>query len=352
MTITDDGCATPTLSAPEAGLVTFAIASTAKKRGEFEIVSAAPSIIFEGFLAPGESKDVKVQLRAGSYELICGNTNTPKRGRLTVGAGPTEVATAGGPDRAALEALAAEYTKVVRAEATKLAEGTSRFTDAVRAGDTVRAKALYAVVREPWERIEPVAEAFPDADAAIDSRADDHPLAEADPGFAGFHAIEYGLWAQGTKKGARVNLARLATKLDSDIAALVRELRVLKVTPEAMTNGAAAFIEEAAQTKVTGEEERYSRTDLVTLAANVDGSRTVFDLIEDRLGAADPQLRDDTLRAIRRVREVLGRYEVDGGFAPYAKVTREDRNRLKTTMAELSELLARVPGSLGLEITG
>ena len=351
MTITDDGCGTPTLAAPEAGLVTFAVASTATTRGEFEIVSAAPSIIFEGFWTPGQSKEVQVQLRAGSYELVCGNPNTPKRGRLTVGAGPTDVAAATGPDRAALDELAAEYTKVVRGEATKLSQGTRQFTAAVRAGDTVQAKALYAKVREPWERIEPVAEAFPDADAAIDSRADDHPRAEADPGFKGFHAIEYGLWAQGTK-GARVDLPRLATTLDTDVASLVRELRALKVTPEAMTNGAAALIEEAAQTKVTGEEERYSRTDLVTLAANLDGARTVFNLIEDRLGAADPGLRDDTIRAIRRVREVLGRYEVDGGFASYARVTREDRNLLKTTMAELSELFARVPGSLGLELAG
>ena len=352
MKITDQGCDSATLSAPEAGLVTFALENAASKRGEFEIVSATPSIIFEGYLTPGESKEVKVQLRAGSYELICGNTNTPSRGRLSVGPGATEVAAAQGSDRAALDAIAADYTTVVRAEATKLERGTRQFTNAVRAGDTARAKALYATVREPWERIEPVAEAFPDADAAIDSRADDHPRAEADPGFTGFHALEYGLWAQGTKKGARVNMNRLATRLDADVATLVRELRGLNVTPEAMTNGAAALIEEAAQTKVTGEEERYSRTDLATLASNLEGSRTVFKLIEDRLGRADPQLRDDTLRAMRRVQAVITPYQSSAGFASYAKVSREDRNRLKTTMAELSELLARVPGSLGLELAG
>ena len=32
-----------------------------------------------------------------------------------------------------------------------------------------------------------------------------------------------------------------------------------------MVNGAAGLIEEAAQTKITGEEERYSHTDLDTL---------------------------------------------------------------------------------------
>ncbi len=49
-----------------------------------------------------------------------------------------------------------------------------------------------------------------------------------------------------------------------------------------MTNGAAGLIEEAAQTKITGEEERYSKTDLYTLQANVDGAHKIFVLAHAR----------------------------------------------------------------------
>ena len=84
----------------------------------------------------------------------------------------------------------------MREQTKALETGTKAFTDAVRAGDTEKAKSLYAQVRIPWERIEPVAELFPDSDGVIDSRADDFEKKEADPEFTGFHAIEYGLWAQ------------------------------------------------------------------------------------------------------------------------------------------------------------
>jgi hypothetical protein len=39
-----------------------------------------------------------------------------------------------------------------------------------------------------------------------------------------------------------------------------------------MVGGAAALIEEVGKTKITGEEDRYSHTDLYDFQANVDGS--------------------------------------------------------------------------------
>ena len=104
------------------------------------------------------------------------------------------------------------------------------------------------------------------------------PKAEADPDFTGFHALEYGLFA-----GGDVDMAALADRLDTDIQSLIGEVEVLEIQPQVMTNGAAALIEEAAQTKITGEEERYSGTDLVTLQANVDGANKVFVLVSPLL---------------------------------------------------------------------
>ena len=157
----------------------------------------------------------------------------------------------------------------------------------MRAGDTEQAKSLYAAARVPWEAIEPVAELFPDSDAVIDSRADDYDQAEADPNFSGFHALEYGLWSQGTINGATVDLPALADRLDSDIAALITSVQGITIQPQVMTNGAGALIEEASQGKITGEEDRYSKTDLTTLAANIDGSQEIFDLLKPLITTAN-----------------------------------------------------------------
>lgn len=348
--ITDQGCAQDEYTSPTNGAVTFDVTNQASKKGEFEILSSQPSIVFEGFYAAGQSKTSTVMLRPGTYVVICGNTNTPNRARLVVGGKQKPVDAA--QQSTALTEAAATYTTYVRSQARALEQGTTRFTDAVRAGNDARARSLYAAVREPWERIEPVAEAFPDADAAIDARADDHATGEADPAFIGFHALEYGLWAQGRMDGATVNLTRLANRLDRDVAALVGQVNTLTIAPATMVNGAAALIDEAAQTKVTGEEERYSHTDLSTLAANIEGSKYVLELIDAPLTAAAPQLRDDIRRAFTDVERILGKYELPNGYRSYEVVSAANRNALKTSMASLSELLAQVAGTLNLEITG
>ena len=57
-------------------------------------------------------------------------------------------------------------------------------------GDIAEAKDLFAYAREPYERIEPIAEALGDLDPAIDAREGDVPEAK----WTGFHRIEKALW--------------------------------------------------------------------------------------------------------------------------------------------------------------
>ncbi len=70
------------------------------------------------------------------------------------------------------EAITA-YKAYVTAETAQLVSGTKAFTDAVKAGDIEKAKALYAPTRQHYERIEPIAELFSDLDGSIDAREDD-----------------------------------------------------------------------------------------------------------------------------------------------------------------------------------
>ncbi len=147
-----------------------------------------------------------------------------------------------------------------------------------------------------------------------------------------------------------VDMAALADRLDADIQDLIEQVEVLVIEPQVMTNGAAALIEEAAQTKITGEEERYSLTDLVTFQANVDGARTVFDLVSPLLVTVDESLAQDIEAQFTEVQGLLDEYRVEGGFEPYSEVSEADRDTFKTSMAELSELLSQVTGSLGLQV--
>ena len=57
-----------------------------------------------------------------------------------------------------------------------------------------------------------------------------------------------------------------------------------------MALGAAELIEEVSEGKITGEEDRYSKTDLWDFDANVQGAAAVVDLLKPALTEADPAL--------------------------------------------------------------
>jgi hypothetical protein len=74
------------------------------------------------------------------------------------------------------------------------------------------------------------------------------------------------------------------------LAGLQSRLRGLTLPPDKVVGGAAALIEEVAATKISGEDDRYSRTDLWDFRANVDGVRKIVDLVRPLTAQADKAL--------------------------------------------------------------
>ncbi|MBE7202739.1 MAG: EfeM/EfeO family lipoprotein, partial [Parafilimonas terrae] len=98
----------------------------------------------------------------------------------------------------------------------------------------------------------------------------------------------------------------------------------------------------------SGEEERYSRTDLWDFQANIEGSKVVFTLLRPLLPDRDFVARVE--RSYKRVEDLLGRYRSpDGGFQSYDNLTARDRNALKGPITLLAEDLSTLRGRLGLD---
>ena len=119
-----------------------------------------------------------------------------------------------------------EYKIFVSEQIDLLVADTTEFVAAIKAGDVEKAKALFAPARINYEEVEPIAELFSDLDVAIDSRADDYELAEADPDFPGFHRLEYGLWEKSSTEG----LDPIADKLLADVTELQSRVEGLEVS--------------------------------------------------------------------------------------------------------------------------
>ena len=100
----------------------------------------------------------------------------------------------------------------------------------------------------------------------------------------GFHKIEELLWADNTLTEPRLS-APSWSRTSSSSRQLVS---TASYDPVTMASGATDLINEAATSKITGEEERYSNTDLIVFQANVDGAMEVFSLLKPHLQKNDP----------------------------------------------------------------
>jgi iron uptake system component EfeO len=238
----------------------------------------------------------------------------------------------------------ADYQAWVIEQVDETIAATKTFTDAVRAGDLEGAKAAYAPSRQGWERIEPIAGLVEEIDGAVDARVDDFEGVD-DPAFTGWHRLEYLLWERGmTDRGAP-----FADQLDADLRTLRTELGAMEFPPAALAVGSAELIEEVSTGKITGEEDRYSGTDLWDFAANVEGARRAFELLTPAIEAEDAELVTSVEGLFDELEGQLGAYRDGQGYQAYGALTDEDQTEMQTTLAELSEHLGTVAGVLGLE---
>jgi len=238
-----------------------------------------------------------------------------------------------------------DYKIYVTEKVDQLAEETAKFTDAIKKGDLANAKKLYAPTRVHYEAIEPIAELFSDLDASIDSRVDDHEAGVKAEDFTGFHRLEYSLYSENTTKG----LDALADGLLKDVKDLQTRIAELTFPPEKVVGGAAALLEEVAATKVSGEEDRYSHTDLYDFQGNIDGAKKIVDLFRPQIESQDKAFAAKVDKNFATVDKILAKYKTkDGGFETYDKVKENDRKALIGPVNTLAEDLSTLRGKLGL----
>lgn len=340
VTITDKACDPDSLTVAS-GMTMFEVTNASARALEFEILSGVMIVAERENILPGFKQHLKVDLAPGTYEIACGLLSNPRATLIVTGEGGETTP----PDVMELVGPIAEYKVYVMDQSAQYVTAVADFTSAVKAGDIEGAKAKFAGARTYFERIEPVAELFSDIDSATDSRADDWELREEDPGFTGFHRIEYALWV----KNDISDMGPMADKLLADVTDLQGRLTELTIPPNVMVGGAAVLIEEVAATKISGEEDRYSHTDLSDFAANIEGAAKIVSLVAPLVEPRDPELLARTNANLADVTAVLDTYRTEGGFKSYEMLTDEDRNILKGKIVALAEDLSQFPGALGLQ---
>jgi iron uptake system component EfeO len=337
VTAGDDSCEVAAAEAP-AGNITFSIRNTGTKITEFYLYGTGDRIMGEvENIGPGLTRDLIVEVPdGGSYTTACkpGMVGDGIRAPFTV----TGSATRSVDENTRLAEATAGYHRWVTSQIEALVPKTQEFVDAVKAGDVETAKALFPVARTYWERIEPVAESFGDIDPKIDGREDD----ERDPGvqFTGYHRLEKDLWVDGLQPDS----AAMADLLMADILDLQSRVATVELTPVQLANGAKELLDEVATGKITGEEDRYSHTDLWDFKANVEGSQGAVAALRPVIDEKDPTLGPVLDERFAAVDALLEEYRVGDGYRLYTELTPDDIRRMAEAVDALGEPVSQVAG--------
>ncbi|WFE33866.1 iron uptake system protein EfeO [Micromonospora sp. WMMD975] len=336
VTATDSACEVGSTEI-DAGQVTFKVTNNGSKVNEFYVYAAGDRVMGEvENIAPGLSRELRVELPAGTYETACkpGMSGRGIRGALKVSGTAESVA----PDAALTEATAS-YQRYVRSQTAALLTKTEEFVAAVKANDVAKAKALYPVARTYWERIEPVAESFGDLDPKIDGREE---VVEEGMEFTGFHRIEKDLWTSGdvSKDGP------IADRLLVDVKAIVAKANEEKLTPLQLANGAKALLDEVASGKITGEEERYSHTDLWDFNANLEGSKAAVGALRPALEQRAPDLVKQLDSEFADVEAALGKHRAGDGWKLHTQLSETELKELSDRINALAEPVSKIAAAV------
>lgn len=338
----------------KAGKNTFSVTNDGSQVTEFYVLAEDGLRIISEVenIGPGITRDLTVNLAEGTYKTSCkpGMVGDGIIGDLTVAANP-DASPVSADEQALRDTAITQYTAYVKDQTEQLKTKTDAFADAYAAGDDEQARSLYAAARLHYERIEPVAESFGDLDPLLDLREAD---LEEGQTWTGWHLIEKDLWqptAEDNDGKAYTPLTEsqrkeAATKLKEDTQSLYDQTRDLELTLDQITNGAKSLLDEVAFSKVTGEEEIWSHTDLYDFQGNIDGARVAFEDVRPLLESKDAELAQTIDAKFTDIQSLLDQHRDGEGFVAYTDLSESQVRELSDAIDALSEPLSQLTGVL------
>lgn len=336
----------------KAGKVTFSVKNDGNQVTEFYVLAEDGLRILSEVenIGPGISRDLTVELAEGKYKTSCkpGMVGDGIMGNFTVTANPNATSISQ-DEQKQRDTAVTQYTSYVKDQVEKLKTQTDEFAAAYLAGDVETAKKLYPTARLHYERIEPVAESFGDLDPELDAREAD---LEEGQQWSGWHMIEKDLWQptaaenDGKKYTPLTDAQRkeVAEKLKKDTQSLYDQTRNLNLTVDQIGNGAKSLLDEVAQSKVTGEEEIWSHTDLSDFQGNVDGARVAFEDLRPIVESKDPELAKTLDERFDQTQKLLDQHKDGDDFVSYQKLSKDQVRELSDSIDALSEPLSKLTG--------
>ncbi|MFF7981380.1 iron uptake transporter permease EfeU [Streptomyces sp. NPDC007901] len=333
-------------SAPEPGRQTFQMRNTGSKTSEVYLIDPSSNAVYgevEG-LAPGTTRDLVATVSGGTYAWRC----VPSGGKA-VTSKPVTVSGSGSGAKAVvpvsendLAAPLKQYKGYVEQGLATLVTQTRTLDADIEGGDLAKARTDWLTAHLTYASLGAAYGTFEDFDQKINGRADGLAGGVADPDFAGFHRVEYGLW-----NGQSADELKAPAKALADAAAgLQKAFPAQDFDPGDLPLRAHEILENTLQFELTADTDEGSGTNLATANANLAGTRELLTVLTPLLTTRAPELLPTVDADIARLQKLLDAEHQGASWTPVEKLGAAARQRLNGVTGRLLEDLSPVPDLL------
>jgi high-affinity iron transporter len=196
--------------------------------------------------------------------------------------------------------------------------------------------------------------AFGSLGEKIDGLADGLPGTTSNPGFTGFHKIEFDLWHRGDVTAASQDSDQLLKLVDSLTPSVVnRDLPGTALALDSWVLRAHEILEDALRDSLSGNDDYGSNTDMASVTADVNATREMLRILAPLISQRAPQIVPDAsaeLTALEGAIAAAGGPQIHRNLRLLPLRQRQlidaDTSAALQTLAPISELMqVTVPGS-------
>ncbi|CAH0206087.1 Iron uptake system component EfeO [Pseudomonas koreensis] len=337
-------CEPNALTVP-AGRASFRIVNRSERAVEWEILDGVLVVEERENIAPGLSQVINANLQPGDYAITCGLLSNPRGTLHVTSTAASDAAAKAKPSMVAFVGPLSEFRVYLAVQGSALIKAATALNQAIASGDLAQAQALYLPARAAYQRLAPAAQRLAELDNQINARADYFEKREQDPAFVGFHRLEYALFQQRNLD----DVTPIAQRLLADVTTLKQQLLAQSLPPEQLVSILVRNLNSLAEVRAgSGEEERYSHSDLNGFAANAQTARKVVDLLRPMLSKSSADVLANVDQAMSDFDNQLNAFKSADGYVSYDAVTAAQRQQIAAKAKALAAAMDGIDPALGL----
>jgi iron uptake system EfeUOB component EfeO/EfeM len=243
-----------------------------------------------------------------------------------------------------------EYRTYVAAKLSTLQDEVAALAAAIGAGNLAQAESDWLTAHLTWLDIgqdDGAYSCFGQLGNQIDGLAAGHPQGTSDPGFTGFHRVEFDLWTNDDLSAAANDTATLQNLLAELVEA------PLSTYLPATSNGIANWLlrphevlEDADRDSLTANDDYGSGTDLASITADVAAVREMLTVLEPVLDPLAPHLVHHAGLEFDALVGAIDATRANGAWVSLQNLPTRQREQVDSDVGAALETLAPIPDLL------